>query len=460
VSREVPDDLWPADPGLARLLDALAAEPTSAELAGEQDAVTMFRASREHPPRPAVSPQAVLPPAAVPPAHAQVPPAPIPPAGEFPPPEFTPAAEVPPDQFPVSSPGQFPPTLALPTEPLPTHLPPIEPTPGQIPADQAPEGWAAPGPRRAGPARPPRTSQPGWSAAKRLRLGLAAAVVVALAGTIAAAYAAALPPPVQHIAYRLLGFAGVPDASPSALAPGSTGTARPVRSSPRSGTSGQPTRRPSQQPSATPSTGGHSRTHRPSPTPSTSATTTPPESLALSASQGQIAAGGTAVLTGRVTRAGHPVAGARVSLLERPAGLSAWRLAASATTSAGGRVVVDVSNLATNADFRLAGPAGATSTAVSVTVVPGVRLRAALPPRLRRDAFVVISPYAQSGDEVLLQFLYGGSWVTVREHLLGPGHRAAFALRVRRAEGRTFRVVLLATSQHASAVSNYVIAPS
>src|ERR1019366_10201028 len=61
----------------------------------------------------------------------------------------------------------------------------------------------------------PATAVPGGRApgrhARRVRV-LAAAVPVALAcGFAAAGYAAVLPAPVQHVAYRVLGFAGVPD---------------------------------------------------------------------------------------------------------------------------------------------------------------------------------------------------------------------------------------------------------
>lgn len=50
---------------------------------------------------------------------------------------------------------------------------------------------------------------------RRLRLAVSmstAAAAVVLAGGLAAAYAAALPAPVQHIASRMLGSIGVPDA--------------------------------------------------------------------------------------------------------------------------------------------------------------------------------------------------------------------------------------------------------
>ena len=47
----------------------------------------------------------------------------------------------------------------------------------------------------------------------RWGIRLAAAGTLALGGTAAAAYATALPAPVQHIAHAVLGFAGVPDDS-------------------------------------------------------------------------------------------------------------------------------------------------------------------------------------------------------------------------------------------------------
>ena len=74
---------------------------------------------------------------------------------------------------------------------------------------------AGPATAPAGPATAPAGS---WRSARILRFPVrwsvrlaAVAAAVAVGGTAAAAYAAVLPDPVQHLAHSVLGFAGVPD---------------------------------------------------------------------------------------------------------------------------------------------------------------------------------------------------------------------------------------------------------
>ena len=334
--------------------------------------------------------------------------------------------------------------------------------PADPPADQVPSHRTRPiGPP--GPAKPARQPRDGFlPGGWRLRVGLAAAVL-ALAGTVAAAYAAALPPPVQHIAYQLLGFAGVPDARASALSPGGQASPRPgPGSAPGVARSGNPTSGPGSTAPSAPGRGRHrssgpSRT--PSPSPSSPAPRPAPARLSIAASQAQIPAGDTAVLTGRVTQGGKPAAGVRVTLMERLAGTSGWVVAGTARSSASGAVVAHVAQLTANAVFRFAGPHGVASPKVAVTVVPAVTLRVVPLPRLRDDAFVVGSSYAEPGDTVLLQWQSAGTWVTAREHRLNARGGTAFAIRARRAAGRTFRVVLLATAEHGQAASVLVTGP-
>ena len=64
------------------------------------------------------------------------------------------------------------------------------------------------------PRRQPRFS-PWLSGSRRLSTVAAAALVAGIAGVTAAAYAQALPAPVQHIAYSVLSPLGVPDNQPS-----------------------------------------------------------------------------------------------------------------------------------------------------------------------------------------------------------------------------------------------------
>jgi len=70
---------------------------------------------------------------------------------------------------------------------------------------------------------------------RRLRFAVSmstAAAAVALAGGTAAAYTAALPGPVQHIAYRMLGSIGVPDTPRPAPSSGAPGLAASIPATP------------------------------------------------------------------------------------------------------------------------------------------------------------------------------------------------------------------------------------
>lgn len=127
-------------------------------------------------------------------------------------------------------------------------------------SDASTAGGAHAAPTR--PARPRRVS--------RARLAgrlVAAATVAALAGGFAAAgYAEVLPPPLQHLAHRILGFAGVPNSPPN---PSSERPRVPVtsrRTTPGSSSSPQPRSPGTTSPprSGSPSPG---RTSSPSPSP-------------------------------------------------------------------------------------------------------------------------------------------------------------------------------------------------
>ncbi len=345
------------------------------------------------------------------------------------------------------------------TAPLPAAPPVATAQGGPQDARQAANGQPT--------SRLPRRSRGGsiWSPARRLRLGLAAAAAAAVIGSVSAAYAAALPPPVQHFAHEILGFAGVPDSrqsSQSATVPGGSSSHGASRH-PRATGTGHPSSSPA---TPRPSSGSQSapakRSASASPSPSPSATSSGApgtEQLAISAASTQIAAGATAVLTGQATQGGKPVANATLTLLERTVARPRWRPVGSAVTSAAGDAVVDVSDLATNAVFRFTDAKGGISGRVIVTVVPAVTLQLTTGPHGRVDALVVSSPYAQPRNFVLLQVQAGSGWVTIRERRIGVGLSRTFLVRARRLEGRTVRAVLPATLRHAAGLSNLVTAP-
>lgn len=292
----------------------------------------------------------------------------------------------------------------------------------------------------AGPSRP----APGFYARRAARL--AAAVTVVLAGAFAgAAYDAVLPAPVQHVAYRVLGFAGVPDISRS----------RPPSGRPQLGRSAPPSASPTPSPLRSI---GHTSPPTPRPSASSSGAAPGPGSLTLTVQHSQIVAGAGEVFTGRLTRRGQFIRSATLSLLERTAGRPGWHLAARGTTGARGRAVLVTADLTANAAFQLTGPDGAQSKPVLVIVLPSVSARLAVGPHRHADVLTASSPLADPGDAVVLQIWYRGAWLSVREHRLHRGGQAAFLIRPR-PRSRVYRIVLLATVTHGRGASNPLTVP-
>lgn len=301
------------------------------------------------------------------------------------------------------------------------------------------------------------------------RLIAAATVIAAAFGFAAAGYAEVLPPPLQHVAYQILGFAGVPNAPGS---PGSTLTSGPAASRSRHPggrpTSAQPTTggqaSPSPSPgttsstSASPSPRHHSpRPGSPSPTPSSPGSPSPsgPVSLLLSAAQSQIVAGDSVQFTGSLTKDGQPEPGIRLTLLELIAGHSTWKRVAHARTGAQGELTLTVSAVTKNAAFLIADPHGARSSEVSVVVAPPVSLSVARVSH-RVDRLAVASPLAQRGDVVELEVSASdGSWRVLQTHRLHKAGRTAFTVVVRKVS-LTYRAVVLATDVHGQSVSTTV----
>ena len=284
---------------------------------------------------------------------------------------------------------------------------------------------------------------------RRVQFAIAAvALVAAFAG---AAYAEALPAPVQHVAYRVLGFAGVPDAPRHASAPARgrpPAHHQPGPGASRSRPSGAATTpaAPRTRASASPSR---------SPRPSRSPVGSGPATLALTTADAKIAAGAGAVFTGRVTERGHGVSGVPVGLFEHAVGQPGRHLAATATTGTGGQAVLRVAGLTVNARFWLAGPHRAHSTPVRVIVVPAVSLSVTSGPHGRAVVLTARSPLARKGDAVVLQVRRGGSWQNLRTRLLSASGLTRFGVR-RHAASRVYRVVLIATAAHGRSPSNRV----
>jgi hypothetical protein len=261
---------------------------------------------------------------------------------------------------------------------------------------------------------------------------ISAAAAVVLAGGIAAAYTAALPRPVQHIAYRMLGSIGVPD------------THRP----------GSPARMPGFTATIPATAPAPATTVRPRPAGRPGAGTVP--DLVLVAAQTRIPAGGQAVLSGWLAPAGRPEAGIRVRLLEHAAGRPGWRVAGTGVTDGHGDMSWPVPDLTSNASFRLMVRGGAVSSPVFITVVPSVTLglAAGQPPSV--GTLTARAPFAQAGDVVVLQVLSGGVWHRLGEHVLDREHQASFTVLVPASGDVAYRVVLPRTATHGAAVSGPV----
>jgi hypothetical protein len=269
---------------------------------------------------------------------------------------------------------------------------------------------------------------------------MAAAALAAAAGFVVAAYTEALPAPLQQAAYHALGFAGVPAAghsTPSAAASHSPGSAPGRGSSRKPGQSTKPGASASPMPGAS------------GPAPASGQA-----GLSITAARGRIVAGGNDTFTGHLARPSGAVAGARLSLLERAAGQGAWSAAGTATTSSSGSAAVSVTDLTTNAVFRLKGPDGALSRPVLVIVQPPVSARVSS--SSARGVMVTAgSPLAVPGDTVVLQVQAGADWLNVQKGKLNRARQAGFLVRLK-ARKSAYRVVLLPTASHGFSVSNTV----
>jgi hypothetical protein len=270
-------------------------------------------------------------------------------------------------------------------------------------------------------------------------IGTAAAAVL-IAGGIAAAYAAVLPAPVQHIAFRMLDGIGVPDAHhPSAP---------PVASSIPSTTSNTAV-------SASPTAAAAPRSACPcqSVTPGPDA----PAALVLTAASARIPAEGTDVLYGRLAPGGQAEPGVGLWLVERVAGRGGWQVAGSAITDGHGDVTLTVRSLTSNASFRLTVPGGPSSPPVRITVIPPVYLTLAAGQAPGADTLTAAAPFADAGDAVVLQQWSRGRWRSVGERQLGRDHLASFTVKVPRSGGGPrYRVVLPPTVSHGWSVSGQV----
>lgn len=283
--------------------------------------------------------------------------------------------------------------------------------------------------------RQPRFS-PWLRGSRRLSTVAAAALVAGITGVTAAAYAQALPAPVQHIAYSVLSPFGVPDNQPSTS---------PARSGSAPGSAPGPA-----------AAGGHGTASPSASCPCPTATSSQAAAgsvLVINVGRTRLPAGGSDAIAGKLTRHGQPESGVRVRLLEQPVGSPGWQLVASGVTGGRGKVRFGLVRLTQNAAFRLAAQGSAGSAPVSVTVIPHVGL--VLVPGVSTDRFVASARFGDPGDSVVLQKSSGGTWQDVATETLGVLHRAIFVIPPG-AVGTNYRAVLRATSAHGRGISTPV----
>ena len=441
------EDPGPREPGIDPLIKLLTSEGTPAELAGEADALAMFRAAS------AAADAAASAAARTAAANAATD------RHDRPAATAGPAGTPPPD---LTAPPALTPGSPVPGPPVPGPTVPGGPPPGTVRSLRA---WRRPG-----------------------RL-IAAAALAAAAAVVTAAYTADLPAPVQHVAYRALGFAGVPDAPGRSSQPGGSGngaapsgpgsTARTGGSGSaggQPGSGGSPSPGQSAQPSppgaspepSSPAPGrGHSPgggkspspTPTPTPTPSPSSPPPVPAALTISASAVKIIAGDSVSLTGLLTDAdGNPVPGQTVTLLEHDAGVPGWQPAGQATTDGTGTATVSVPSLGTDAGFRFRGPGGTHSGHVRVVVIPAVSLTAGPGSRPGTERLIASAPYA-AGSDAILQVRAGGTWRTLRSRTIGTTGQVMFGVKLQRHQ-RIYRVVVPRTVQHGKGISNPAVVPA
>jgi hypothetical protein len=281
-----------------------------------------------------------------------------------------------------------------------------------------------------------------------VQFALAAAVIVI--AFAAAAYAEALPAPIQHVAYRVLGFAGVPNAPHHAATTPAGGHRPPAGHHRPSGTRSAHSPTSSPTPRGTSTGKKHGSHSKPKP-----GQLKGPARLTLTASSTTIAAGAGLTFTGSAAEHGHAVAGVVVGLFEHRAGHPGRRLAATGKTGSGGQVTLHVTGLTANSKFWLAGAHQAHSQPVRVIVIPAVSVSQVAGPGGRAVRLTVSSPLAGPGTTVVLQVQRDGAWYSLRGRRLNASGVAHFGVR-RHAAAKSYRVLLVASVRHGPSVSSLI----
>ena len=338
----------------------------------------------------------------------------------------------------------------------------VSPLSGPAPVNGTPVNGTVPIPAGHGITSPTRPVRHPFRVPVRWGVRLAAAGVIAIGGATAAAYAAALPAPVQNLAHHVLSIVGVPAAQQQHKS-GTSRTHAHHGGGPAGLSSTPPGRHshPSQAAKASPSAHASaspkaSRAASPSPTAAAGSAV-----LSASASSPDIMAGTAPVIDGQLTRAGTGAKGVTVKLIERLVGHPFWHVVGTGQTMAGGNVAITGQPLAMNAAFRLRIPGGVHSASVVVTVTPQVTVVLTPGASGLRDLLTVSTQYARRGNVVWLRVQSAnGDWVKLRKKRLNAAGKTWFILNGKRRANQTVEVVLVATARHALAASNTATVPA
>jgi hypothetical protein len=194
-------------------------------------------------------------------------------------------------------------------------------------------------------------------------------------------------------------------------------------------------------------------------TPSQTATPTPPPpapaALSISVSDTRVQTGSTVQVVGAVTGAtGQPVGEHRVAAFEHLAGTSGWQPVGVGQTTDDGSVQFTTPALTQDTAFVLRAGGGVHSARVRVVVVP--EMSVGVTQGSGTDQVSVSTQGAQPGDRARVFRRAAGGWKLVQVVSLDSTGSASFALTPAPHRTISYRIVLLATGEHAATAASFI----
>jgi predicted GH43/DUF377 family glycosyl hydrolase len=183
----------------------------------------------------------------------------------------------------------------------------------------------------------------------------------------------------------------------------------------------------------------------------------PAPALTLTAAPTTIVFGQQATLSGQLTRAGAPLAGAAVALLAQPAGAAAFAPLASAVTGTAGTYASTVTPSATTS-YRASFPGVATQPTAQVAVEHLVRLKVRRSGRRGRFSGSIGPVHADK--PVVIEQLKRGAWAPLTTVTTTSTSTFALARKLKACKRYRFRATTAADAAHLAGVSATVrVAP-